>query len=219
MQMPRLLARARTYVIRGGRMSASGRRALAELLPRYAATAADWQAKEGRPLEVEIGCGKGESILHYAQARPHSLQIAFEVYPPAVASLLARLHEAGLTNVRVLMQDATVRLPELGAAKSLAAIRTLYPDPWPKKRHRKRRLLDAGFLLLAKKLLAPGGEFMFATDWREYYEQVVELAGAGNWEIAAAGPSSAVRGRRPKTRFERRAEQEGRASFDLRLRA
>ena len=217
--MQQRISRPRSYVLRGGRMSESGRRTLSALLPRYAAADADYVPKDNRPLEVEIGCGKGEAVLHYAKARPRSLHIAFEVYPPAVASLLSALHEDGLQNVKIAMHDAIEQLAELGAEKSLTAVRVLYPDPWPKRRHHKRRLLDANFLRLAKKLLIDGGELMFATDWREYHQQVIELATASGWEIRAAGPSCTVRGDRPKTRFEERAEKEGRASFDLRLAA
>lgn len=208
--------RVRSYAIRGTRMATASHRALEQLLPRYQASKDDWNTQQGRRLEVEIGCGAGESVLHYAQTRPDSLQIAFEVYPPVVASLLKRLQLAELPNVRVQMQDALVRLPELALPASLASIRVLYPDPWPKRRHHKRRLLDADFLLMARRLLAANGELLFATDWRKYYEQVVKLAQAGDWKIAATG--DAARDDRPPTRFELRASKEGRASFNLLLR-
>ncbi len=187
-------------------------------LQRFAPAQADCAPQPGRPVHVDIGCGKGESVLHYARLLPQSIQVAIEAYPPGAAALLASVCDEGLANVRIAVADALSILPELIADRSLAQIRVLYPDPWPKMRHRKRRLVNADFLQLARRLLADGGELAFATDWREYHEQVLGLIGC-SWRIAAAGPSDEARCGRPVTRYEQRALRDGRTSYDLLLRA
>lgn len=216
-------AGVRTYVLRSGRLSRGAARTLHTLLPVYGITPGlrppEWSDIFGAdvPLHAEIGSGSGESVLHYARTCPATGQIALELYPSGIASLLRGVRQAGMQNVRAVMADAMGCLETLFAARSLAGLRVFYPDPWPKKRHRKRRMVDAVFLERVHALLAPGGEFAFATDWPDYFEQVCAAAGSG-WRVTGAGCAGEHRAGRPVTRFERRAMRQGGSSFDLRLR-
>ncbi|HSN21113.1 MAG TPA: tRNA (guanosine(46)-N7)-methyltransferase TrmB, partial [Usitatibacter sp.] len=169
----------RSYVLRQGRFSPAQQRAYAELMPRlgvpYAVRPLDFAALFGRhaPVVVEVGSGMGETTARIAAENPDTDYLAIEVHAPGVGSLLRRVAEEGLANVRVIQHDAVEVLRDMIPEGSLAGIHVFFPDPWPKKRHHKRRLLQPAFAALAASRLAPGGRLHVATDWQEYAEHVL----------------------------------------------
>ena len=189
---------------------------LDRLRPAYGVAAdqpLDAAAAFGRtaPLVLEIGSGTGEAAVAMAAADPARDLLAVEVHTPGVATLLRRVEQEGLRNVRVAEGDG---LQVLGAALgpgSLDEVRVFFPDPWPKSRHAKRRLVTRPFAALVADRLRPGGRLHVATDWPSYAEQVLE--------VVAASPDLAVvsreRGDRPLTRFERRGVAAGRPIADV----
>jgi tRNA (guanine-N7-)-methyltransferase len=162
------------------------------------------------PLVLEIGSGMGESTAALAAAEPDVDHLAVEVFEPGIAALLMRAAE--LTNLVVLRGDAvallTTRVPE----GSLAAIRIFFPDPWPKRRHHKRRLVQPAFVALAASRLQPGGTLHMATDWADYADQMRAVADA---EPLLSGGEVRRPAWRPVTKFEARALSEGRAVRDF----
>lgn len=223
-----------SFVRRSPRMNLSQHRAMDDLAPRYLidvpradmstsvapGTRIDLAERFGRraPLAVEIGSGVGDSLVAMAGARPDMNVLAFEVYAPAIASTMGKLDRAGVRNVRLVAADGTEGLRELVGTAALAELWTLFPDPWPKKRHRKRRLVNQAFAELVADRLEDGGLWRLATDWADYAEQMTEVLGSsplftnrypdlpGGW---------APRGDRPVTRFERRGMEAGRTIRDL----
>lgn len=163
------------------------------------------------PLIVEIGSGPGESLVPMALARPDVDLLAFEVYQPAVARLVSRLAREYVGNVRVLCADAVGGLSRLLPSEGLHELWTFFPDPWPKTRHRKRRLIGPGFADLAVSRLEPGGRWRLATDWPDYAAQMRAVLGAHPALVAEASD----RADRPTTRFERRGQAAGRPIVDL----
>ena len=211
----------RSFVLRQGRYSPAQQRAVAELMPLYGvpyrASALDLAALFGRksPVVAEIGFGMGETTARIAAASPGTDFLAIEVHSPGVGSLLKQIGEAGLSNVRLIQHDAVDVLREMVPPDSLAAIHVFFPDPWPKKRHHKRRLLQPEFVELAASRLAPGGRLHVATDWQEYAEHVLAVLSASallrNTETGFA-PRPA---HRPETKFERRGLKLGHGVWDL----
>ncbi|WP_232506520.1 tRNA (guanosine(46)-N7)-methyltransferase TrmB [Microlunatus flavus] len=177
------------------------------------APALDLGALFGReaPVVVEIGCGPGDSLVPMARARPDVDVLAFEVYEPAVAALVSRLVREDVRNVRVAPVDAVGGLTRLIGEGALSEVWTFFPDPWPKAKHHKRRLVDATFADLVASRLAPGGRWRLATDWEGYADQMRAVLDAH----PAFVTEPEDRGDRPVTRFERRGTAEGRAIADL----
>jgi tRNA (guanine-N7-)-methyltransferase len=177
-----------------------------------------WFGREA-PLILEIGSGMGESTAALAAAEPDVDHLAVEVFEPGIAALLMRVEEAGLTNLLVLRGDAVLLLRERVPEGSLAGIRIFFPDPWPKRRHHKRRLVQPGFVALAASRLAPGGTLHMATDWDDYAVQMRSVADAEpSLENRALGQPGGWTPRptwRPVTKFEARAVAEGRNVHDL----
>jgi tRNA (guanine-N7-)-methyltransferase len=173
-----------------------------------------WSAWFGRdaPLVVEIGSGIGESTAALAAARPSYDVLALEVWRPGVADGLGRVAEAGATNVRFCSVDAVWSMEHLVAEGSLAGLWSFFPDPWPKKRHHKRRLVNPGFAHLAATRLAPGATWRLATDWADYADQMRDVLDA---EPLLSGGVTARWGARPMTRFERKGLAAGRGITDL----
>jgi tRNA (guanine-N7-)-methyltransferase len=171
------------------------------------------------PLVMEIGSGMGESTAALAAAAPDVDHIAVEVFEPGLAQLLMRLAEAALTNVALLRGDAVALLRQCVPPASLTTIRVFFPDPWPKRRHRKRRLVQPDFAALAASRLEPGGTLHMATDWDDYAVQMRQVCDDEPLlENTAAGEPGGWTPRpqwRPVTKFEQRAVQEGRAVHDL----
>ena len=173
-----------------------------------------WNTWFGRdaPLIVEVGSGIGESTAALAAARPSYDVLAIEVWLPGVADGLGRVAEAGVSNVRFCSVDAVWSMEHLVAEGSLAGLWSFFPDPWPKTRHHKRRLVSAGFAHLAATRLAPGATWRLATDWADYADQMHEVLDA---EPLLSGGVTDRWDERPVTRFERKGLAAGRGITDL----
>lgn len=173
-----------------------------------------WAAWFGRqaPMILEIGSGVGEATAVLAAARPAYDVLALEVWRPGVADTLWRLAETGATNVRLCGVDAVWTTEHRVAPGALEEVWTFFPDPWHKKKHRKRRLVDADFAALVASRLRPGGAWRLATDWGDYAEQMEAVLGA---EPALEGGVVERWGERPVTKFERKGVEAGRAITDL----
>lgn len=213
----------RSYVLRSSRLSPGKARTMERLYPVHGVDvnreAFDWAAEfpQSGSLHAEIGIGSGEGMVAFAAANPGAAIVGFEVYPPGVASALRGIEEAGIANAKVAMCDAVEILPRMFGPGSLDGMRIFYPDPWQKKRHRKRRMVNEGFLGMVAALTAQGGVLHFATDWPDYADGVRGLvAASGDWSLVSFGSGGEeFRRGRAVTRFERRAEREGRKSWDL----
>jgi tRNA (guanine-N7-)-methyltransferase len=167
------------------------------------------------PLVVEIGCGIGEATAALAAARPDHNVLGFEVWRPGVAECVGRFGELGLDNVRICSVDAVWCVGNLFGEEQLAELWSFFPDPWHKKRHHKRRLVNPGFAHLAATRLVTGGVWRLATDWGDYAEQAVEVLGAEPLLVGGVVDRWADR---PLTRFERRGIKDGREITDLAFR-
>lgn len=219
--------RVRSFVLRGGRLGPGQQRALAELGPRFVlpwqAGVPDWDALFGRraPRLLEIGFGMGDATAAVAASMPDHDLIGIEVHEAGVGALLKLIGERGLANVRIVRHDAVEVLRTMIAPGSLAGIHVWFPDPWPKKRHHKRRLLQPGFVTELAARLAPGGYLHCATDWQPYAEQMLQVLGqepALRPRAAHAGPGPGYSARppwRPLTRFEQRGLRLGHGVWDL----
>jgi tRNA (guanine-N7-)-methyltransferase len=170
-----------------------------------------------RPVVLEIGFGMGEATARMAAADPDTNILAVDVHTPGQGNLLALADRQGLTNVRVANGDAIILLREMLAPDSLAGLRVYFPDPWPKKRHHKRRLIQPEFLTLAASRLAPGAVVHCATDWEPYAEQMLEVLTAHpGFENTVPGGGFAPRPEnRPLTRFESQGLDKGHVVNDL----
>ncbi|QLE72741.1 tRNA (guanosine(46)-N7)-methyltransferase TrmB [Streptomyces rectiverticillatus] len=169
------------------------------------------------PVVLEIGFGMGEATAEMAAADPGTGILACDVHTPGQGNLLGLAERNGLTNVRVANGDAIILLREMLAPDSLAGLRVYFPDPWPKKRHHKRRLIQPEFLALAATRLAPGALLHCATDWEPYAEQMLEvLSAAPDFENTQADGGFAPRPEfRPLTRFEGQGLDKGHVVHDL----
>ncbi len=226
-----------SFVHRGGRMTDGQAQAWERWWPVYGralAPAADtsetvdtatdsgldlpgWFGRDA-PVILEIGSGMGESTAALAAAAPAVDHLAVEVYQPGLAQLLMRIQERGLTNLRLVRADAVPVLNEQLPPDSLAGVRVYFPDPWPKRKHHKRRLVQPDFVALAASRIVPGGTLHLATDWAHYADQMREVCDAEPSLRAERPPGTDWTPRppwRPLTKFEQRAGQEGRAVRDL----
>ena len=207
----------RSYVLRQGRFSPAQQRACEALLPRfgvpYQPQPLAWPAVFGRtaPVVVEIGSGMGQATVEIAAANPGTDYLAIEVHLPGVGSLLRLMEERSLANIRVIQHDAVEVLRDMVPRDCLAGIHIFFPDPWPKKRHHKRRILQPAFAALLAERLAPGGYLHFATDWQDYADQTLAVLTETKGLRAAADGSAG----RPQTRFEQRGLRLGHAVTDL----
>ncbi|GAB3803482.1 hypothetical protein GCM10027605_25450 [Micromonospora zhanjiangensis] len=167
------------------------------------------------PVVLEIGSGMGDATAAMAAADPTRNYLAVEVHTPGIANLLALVERRGLENVRIAQGDALTLVRGLLPAASLAAVHAYFPDPWPKARHHKRRLIQPSHVALLRSRLVPSGTLHCATDWAEYAEAMRTTLTADP-ELVNAYPGFAPRpGHRPVTKFERRALTAGRTVFDL----
>jgi len=213
----------RSFVRREGRITPSQQRALTRLWPRYGLNAGeqpfDFAEIFGRraPCILEIGFGDGVSLLQQAQAHPENHYLGIEVHRPGVGRLLHAMEGAGVENVRVVCEDAVSVLRRNIPDRSLDVVQLFFPDPWPKKRHHKRRIVQPDFAQLVRSKLRSGGHFHLATDWEEYAQQMMGVlestpgyrntAGRGNF---LPRPDS-----RPLTKFELRGQRLGHSVRDL----
>jgi tRNA (guanine-N7-)-methyltransferase len=201
----------RSYVLRQGRTTPAQKRALEELLPKYGIAFSGQKVSSSRALVLEIGSGMGETTIAIAKAHPEVDFVAVEVHGPGVGSLLNAVEREQLTNVRVIRHDAVDVLEKMVQNESLAAIHLFFPDPWPKKRHHKRRMVQPEFAALAAAKLKPGGILHAATDWPEYAEHMHEVFSREPLlEPAPAGFTA-----RPVTKFESRGRRLGHPVRDL----
>jgi tRNA (guanine-N7-)-methyltransferase len=203
-------------------MTRAQRRALERDWPRFGIEGEgplDLDSLFGRraPRIVEVGFGMGDALLELASAHPDRDFLGVEVYAPGVGSLLARLAERDLGNVRVMREDVLEVLASRIPDGALDAVLVYFPDPWPKKRHVKRRLVQSPFLALVHRVLEPRGRFELATDVEPYARQMLEVveADGGFVNLAGSGRFSARPTYRPVTKFERRGERLGHRVFDL----
>jgi tRNA (guanine-N7-)-methyltransferase len=217
------LRKIRSFVRRPGRATAAQKRAFAELLPRFAADAAQGPldltrlfGREARRV-LDIGFGDGEALVTNAVNNPAVDYFGIEVHEPGIGHLLLLLEQTGVTNVRIVARDAAEVVPQLLAAATFDAVDLFFPDPWPKKRHHKRRLVQPPFVAELARVLAPGGLLHVATDWADYARHTREV-------LAASPQFSAVDAEelrneplaaRPPTKFERRGVRLGHEVADL----
>ncbi len=215
----------RSFVLRAGRMGSGQAKAMETLGPLYVlpykTALLDFDQVFGRhaPTVLEIGFGMGDATAQIAAARPQDNFIGIEVHMPGVGALLQRIEERGLTNLRLLQHDAVEVWRDMIAPGSLAGIHVYFPDPWHKKKHNKRRLIQAAFVRDLSSRLAPGGYLHCATDWQPYAEQMRDVLGAEpTLENSAKDGADGYAPRpdwRPLTKFENRGIRLGHGVWDL----
>lgn len=202
-------------------MGTGQKRALAELSPRYVIPygpqVPDWPSLFGRdvPRVLEIGFGMGDATAQMAQAQPGIDFIGVEVHPPGVGALLRQIAERPLSNVRIVQHDAVQVLQEMVGPSSLHGVHVYFPDPWHKKRHHKRRLIQPAFVALLSSRIAPGGYLHCATDWQPYAQQMLEVLGAEGSLANTANGFAPRPDWRPPTKFENRGLRLGHGVWDL----
>ena len=213
----------RSYVIRAGRMTEGQKNAFEQWWPTYGLRLVDGlidpEAVFGRdaPLVVEIGFGMGDSLLAMAQAEPDKNFIGIEVHPPGVGRLIHLAGKAGVSNLRVYMADAKDVMEDCIPAQSIDRFQLYFPDPWHKKKHHKRRIVQGDFMALVSDKLKAEGVAHLATDWEHYAEHMMEvlylvptLKNAADEYQFSPKPDY-----RPETKFERRGERLGHGVWDL----
>ena len=213
----------RSFVMRTGRMTPSQKRAFDELWPRYGLAREqgllDLPQVFGRNSDVvlEIGFGMGDSLIDMAKAAPEQDFIGIEVHTPGVGRLLNRAAEEDVNNIRVFKTDAVDVLENCIGANSLAKMQIFFPDPWHKKKHNKRRIIQPAFVQMLRRKLKPGGIIHLATDWEHYAEHMMEVMSAaeGFENCCGAGAFSPRPDFRPLTKFEQRGLRLGHGVWDL----
>jgi len=218
------LRKVRSFVRRPGRLTTAQRRALEQLLPRYgvpgdARAPLDLDGLFGRhaPRVLDIGFGDGEAVVTCAANYPQVDYLGVEVHEPGIGHLLLLLEKAALTNVRVIAADAADVIRERLGDASFDAVNLFFPDPWPKKRHHKRRLVQPAFAAALARVLRPGGLLHVATDWADYAEHTRDVL-AREPRLAPVEPAVLCHNPlafRPPTKFERRGRRLGHEVVDL----
>jgi tRNA (guanine-N7-)-methyltransferase len=211
----------RSFVLRQGRISTAQQRAYDALLPDYgipySVAPLDLDEAFGRsaPKFLEIGFGMGEATAHIAAQHPQNDYLCVEVHTPGVGSLLKQVEELGLSNIRVVQHDAVEVLQHMLAPASLDGVHIFFPDPWHKKRHHKRRLIQPELVALLCERVKPGGYVHMATDWQDYAEQVLAVFSAEP-RLVNTAPDYAPRPEyRPATKFEQRGLRLGHGVWDI----
>lgn len=213
----------RSYVLRAGRVTEGQKRALEELWPVYGvepgSSVLDFTALFGNdhPVIMEIGFGNGEATWQMAKAQPRENYLGVEVHRPGVGRLLLKIERHGLKNIRIACEDAVELLRTRVPGASLDGIRIYFPDPWPKKRHHKRRMIQPPFLSLLASRMKPGGVLHLATDWEAYAEHMLEvMEAASEFEnLSPGGGFSPKPDWRPPTKYEQRGKRLGHRVSDL----
>ena len=214
--------RIKSYVLRQGRLTRGQQQALEQLWPEYGIEFSrqrldpDQVFPRKAPLILEIGFGNGESLIKQASACPDNNYIGIEVHRPGVGHLLRLASEAALRNIRVINHDAVEVLQQQIPGSSIDAVQLFFPDPWHKKRHHKRRIVNTDFIGLVHQKLKPGGTFHLATDWEDYAEYMLATMeqALGFTNVAGKG-EYAKQAERPSTRFEHRGRRLGHRVRDL----
>lgn len=211
----------RSFVLRQGRVSNAQQRAHAALLPefgiQYAPRIIDLDSVFGRtaPKILEIGFGMGETTATIATQHPENDYLGIEVHTPGVGSLLKSIGEQNLANVRIVQHDAVEVLRHMIAPETFDGVHVFFPDPWPKKRHHKRRLLQAEFVALLVERMKPGAYLHAATDWQEYAEHILDVF-SREPRLVNSAPAYAPRpAYRPQTKFETRGLKLGHSVWDI----
>lgn len=211
----------RSFVLRQGRFSPGQQRAYDALMPKFGVAFSpqplDLAATFGRraPTVLEIGFGMGETTARIAAENPGNDYLCVEVHTPGVGALLKRVDEQALTNIRIIQHDAVEVVREMIPEGVLAGIHVFFPDPWPKKRHHKRRLIQGPFIALLASRLAPGGYLHAATDWQEYADHILAtLSSEPLLENRHAGFAERPEAR-PETKFEQRGRRLGHGTWDI----
>jgi tRNA (guanine-N7-)-methyltransferase len=217
--------KVRSFALRRGHVTKAQRRGYEEVFPRfavaYAPSVLDLDARFGRhcPTVLEIGFGMGETTAAIASARPDVNFLAIEVFVAGIGALARRIDEQSLQNVRIIEHDATEVVRDMLEPGSLAGVHAFFPDPWPKARHHKRRLIAQPFVGVLAERLCAGGYLHCATDWQHYAEQMLEVLSeeprlANLHAGFAPGPINPIV-ERPTTRFHARGEDLGHTVWDL----
>ena len=189
----------RTFHARRGRVTKNQIFALENYFSEFELPEGPWDFNElfgDKKVVFEIGCGSGESTVGFAKANPETIIIAIEVHRPSISHLVETAHKEGLTNIKVAYSDGVQVLRDWVQDKSLTAIFAFFPDPWPKKRHNKRRLFRTEIVEMMQKKLKNGGEIITATDWAEYGQQMLEVLPNSKLSIRPTW--------RPTTKYERK---------------
>ena len=211
----------RSFVLRQGRVSNAQRRAYEDLLPKYGVPYTkgllNFEMVYGReaPRYLEIGSGMGETTVSIARSHPQNDYLAIEVYTPGIGSLLKQIEEFKLTNLRIVQHDAVEVVNNMFPQEYLDGIHIFFPDPWPKLRHHKRRLIQPEFISLLCKHLKPGGYIHVATDWNNYADQILEVM-SNELSLTNTARDFVQRPEyRPLTKFEQRGLRLGHKVWDL----
>lgn len=212
----------RSFVKREGRMTRAQCHALENLLPLYGITDIsqsinmDALFPRQAPRFLEIGFGMGSSLIQMAEARPQHDFLGIEVHRPGVGSLLVAIKEKQINNLKVINEDAVEVLTHAIPENSLDGVYLFFPDPWQKKKHHKRRILQHTFVQQVYRCLKPGGVFHMATDWEDYATYMLETMSTAPGFINTAGNDAyAPRNDRPETKYERRGQRLGHDVWDL----
>jgi tRNA (guanine-N7-)-methyltransferase len=217
------IRRIRSFVRREGRLTPGQQRAMDDLFPRFGIETGeqplDLDAVFGRtaPRILEIGFGNGESLAEIAKNHPQNDYIGIEVHRPGVGHLLIKIEELGLTNLRVICDDAVEVLEKQIPDESLDALYLFFPDPWHKKRHHKRRQVQAEWAQLVRRKLKNSGQLHLATDWQNYAEHMLEVMNAAEGFANLSDNNNYVvkPDYRPETKFERRGMRLGHGVWDI----
>jgi len=217
------LRRIRSFVKREGRLTLGQERAINELFPRYGLTLQDGELnledvfQRSAPCVLEIGFGNGTSLSEMAANNPQQDYIGIEVHRPGVGNLLLQIEKLALTNLRVINDDGVDVLNQMIADNSLDAVQLFFADPWHKKRHHKRRIVQKEFVQLLRQKLKVGGVFHMATDWEHYARHMMDVMnGSEGFENMAGKDQYLPRPEhRPLTKFEQRGQRLGHGVWDL----
>ena len=218
----------RSYVVRGGRLTPGQQRARDRLWPRYGVDfdTASSESQNGidqltlfgreAPLVLEVGFGMGEALLEMAGRHPQENYIGVDVHPPGIGNILRGIEEKGLDNLRVFQHDAIAVLRSCVAEEQLDRVQVFFPDPWHKKKHHKRRIIQPAFVQLLRSRLKLGGSLHIATDWENYAEHILSvLSVAEGFENAFGAGQFASDHDRPLTKFESRGHRLGHKVQDM----
>ena len=219
----KVMRKVRSFVLREGRLTAGQQRALDTLWPRYGLERSggllEAQAVFGRdaPRVLEIGYGMGQSLVQMAATEPDKDFIGIEVHRPGVGALLMAIEESGVTNLRSYCDDAVDILEQCIADDSLSRVQLYFPDPWHKKKHHKRRIVQPAWVQLVQRKLASGGVLHMATDWQDYADHMLAVMQVeSGWQNLAGDQEFSARPAwRPETKFERRGARLGHGVWDL----